>query len=136
MSKFSPFLEAREHITKAQSLLSQGPAKYYTEQFIGAYEYLMKTFAPFKTGDAVILIKVLDPMPSGWTQCAHFIKLGATATIKNVECDKDGFIVDVEFDEESWVNSTTKEIILLEPDRRHTFGFRSNYFVKVGPSNE
>lgn len=131
MSKFDPFMQAMVKLTEAQQLLSQGPASYYVEQFIGAYEYLMANFAPFKVGDKVVLVKAPNPMPSGWAHCEHFIKVGATAEVRNVECSAKGFSVEVHFDDESWINNA-KAVIPV--DDKHVFTFSDKAFLKLPPS--
>lgn len=127
---FEPFIKAMKLINEAQHLLAQGPASYYTEQFAGAYEYLMETFAPFKRGDKAILIRCPDPFPTGWEHCKHFIKPGAWATIHDVSCDKKGFLVSVYFDDESWINRD-KQIIPIFGTDKHVFNFRATSLVKV-----
>lgn len=133
MSKeqYAPFLAAMKKLAEAQELLSRGPASFYVEQMVGAYDYLMERFAPFKVGDRVMLLKTPSPMPSGWEHCRHFLVPGAYATVHQLSCDGNGFRVEVEFLDESWINSAG-EVIPMEPDRRHTFSFSDTSFVKVG----
>lgn len=132
MSKepYAPFLTAMKKLAEVQELLSHGQATIYVEQMVGAYEYLMNRFAPFWPGDTVMLLKAPDPMPSGWVSCSHYLKPGSLAIVKHVSCDGKGFRVEVEFLDESWINSAG-EVILLEQDRRHTFSFSDVSFVKV-----
>jgi hypothetical protein len=86
MSKFENFTLAMEKIAAAQELLQRGPASYYVNEITGAYDYLMDRFAPFKVGDKVMLKERPEPMPSGWSHCAHFLIRGALATVKGIEC--------------------------------------------------
>lgn len=129
MDRFEPFLKAMKLLTEAQQLLERGPASYYTEEFAGAYEYLMTNFAPFKVGDKVMLIKVPKPFPTGWEHCAHFIVMGARAVVRSVHCDREGFAIDVHFNAESWIDRDGK-VTLMELDRKHNFCFRATSFVK------
>jgi hypothetical protein len=97
---------------------------------VGAYDYLMERYAPFKAGDRVMLVKSPSPMPSGWEHCRHFLVPGAYAIVHQISCDAKGFRVEVEFLDESWIDRDNK-IIPIEPDRRHTFSFSDVSFVKV-----
>jgi hypothetical protein len=132
MSKeqYAPFLAAMKKLAEAQELLSRGPASFYVEQMVGAYDYLMDRFAPFKVGDKVVMVKELQTIPSGWSHCQHFLVPGARAVVEQIACDGKGFRVDVSFLDESWINRDGEKIP-MEPDRFHTFSFNETYFVKV-----
>lgn len=128
--KYAPFLAAMKKLAEAQELLSRGPASFYVEQMVGAYDYLMERYAPFKAGDKVIMVKELQTIPSGWSHCQHFLVPGARGVVDQISCDAKGFRVEVIFENESWINKDGEKI-LMEPDRRHTFSFNETYFVKV-----
>lgn len=136
MSKFENFTAAMEKITEAQRLLERGPASYYVNEITGAYEYLMDRFAPFKVGDRVMLKEAPDlDFNSGWWSSKHFLIRGALATVKTIECGPKGFTVQVIFDDESWIKedfaTKTKEVVLMEKDRKHLYGFSDTAFAKV-----
>lgn len=135
MSKFENFTKAMEKITEAQRLLERGPSSYYVNEITGAYKYLMDRFAPFKVGDRVMLKEQPMPMPSGWSGSAHFLKRGALATVREIECGSKGFTVQVIFDDESWIKENwatkEKEVIPMEEDGKHLYGFSDTAFAKV-----
>jgi len=135
MNKFETFKLAMEKITEAQMLLQQGPTAYYVSEITGAYDYMMDKFAPFKVGDRVMLKERPDPMPEGWQSSAHFLVRGALATVKEIDCGSKGFTVHVEFDDESWIKvdqvTGTKEIVMIEPDRKHHYCFSDRPLMKV-----
>lgn len=135
MSKFENFSKAMEKIAEAQRLLEKGPSSYYVTEITGAYEYMMERFCPFKVGDTVMLKHAPDPMPTGWVSSAHFLIAGSKAIVHSTECTPKGFLFYIKFDNESWIKrdfaSKTEEVVLFEPDRRHTFGFGENSLVKV-----
>ena len=137
-NRFENFTKAMEKITEAQHLLERGPASFYVSEITGAYDYLMNRFAPFKEGDRVMLKEQPMPMPSGWSGSAHFLKRGALATVQSCDCTPKGFVIAVVFDEESWIkenwdkNGTkSKEVVLMEPDRKHQYSFGETALVKV-----
>jgi hypothetical protein len=137
-NRFENFTKAMEKITEAQMLLQKGPCSYYVSEITGAYDYLMDRFAPFKEGDRVMLKERPDPMPGGWAGSAHFLVRGALATVRSVDCTPDGFVIAVIFDEESWIKTNwdkngtqSTEVILMEPGRKHLYGFGETALVKV-----
>jgi hypothetical protein len=134
-NRFENFTLAMEKITEAQMLLQKGPCSYYVSEITGAYDYLMDRFAPFKEGDRVMLKERPDPMPSGWAGSAHFLVRGALATVQSCDCSPKGFNIEIVFDEESWIkedwHAKTKEIVLMEPNRKHTYNFGESALVKV-----
>jgi len=126
---YAPFIAAMKKFAEAQELMSRGPGDFYVKQMVGAYIYLMENFAPFKAGDKVVLVKLLSPFPSGWAHCKHFIKIGAKCEVRHIICDENGFIVEVMFDDESWVDSAGG-INPVEEFNKHTFTFRSDSFCE------
>lgn len=119
------------------SKMNQGPLSFTLETLLAAWDKLHTEHAPFKEGDRVILIETPDLSNSpGWHHSAHFLVKGAKATVVCCELTSKGFFgVDVVFDDESWIKQPytkdeVEQIIPIEPDQRHTYGFNENKLVK------
>lgn len=90
---------------EAQIALAGGPADFYLRGLLGAHDYMMRCFSPFRVGDRVTLLKPLDPDKIGdWKRDLHFLKPGSPARIVEAWADEDGFQYYVEFDNESWID--------------------------------
>ena len=121
MTEVDKILEGIEAITKGLTMLADGPFDYTIKKLLAARETLLTLYAPFKVGDRVVLNRVPD-CTRGWSGCAHFLVLGALATVESSDCNTIGdLLFDVVFDDESWRDDKGN----IHPiDRKHTFCFR------------
>jgi len=131
MDKFDGLKEGLAHLKKAQDAFSKGPLTFYITELVGAYNFMMEHCAPFKVGDRVILIKapIINANENhGWMSSKHFLIPGAKADVLSISCNEKGFQVGVAFDDESYIDSRTKEKHISKI--KHSYGFRSSYFIK------
>jgi hypothetical protein len=102
---------------------------YKLDAVLTAYHEMFSRFCPFKVGDRVQLKKApkIDK-GSGWSGSQHFLVEGAKATVKSCDWHKNQFVFTLEFDNESWIDSTGK-IRPVTPEHRHVFGFGEGWIV-------
>lgn len=125
-------------LREAMELLSRGPLEYYLTELIAAHDLLMTRFAPFKTGDRVMLTKApIMSADHGWKPCAHFLVRGSTGTVVNADCGSKGFQFGVVFDDESTTvgyaigDLKIGDRVPVSPERRHVFAFSESYLEHV-----
>lgn len=87
-------------------LLSTGPASYYFDTLLSAYNELL-TRAPFPIGSRVALTRTPNiEKASGWAAYRHFLITGSKGTVKSVEWwnasgnRPAGFRFDIQFDDD------------------------------------
>lgn len=76
-------------IKEGFDLLSNGPADWYVDQLVAAYDMLMERFAPFKVKDRVALARTIDTTPDnmeGWRPYAHLLVKGNIGHVVSAEC--------------------------------------------------
>lgn len=128
---FSELKGVQEAHDKLANTLGGGPASYYLEK-LATYIDGLFSFAKFKVGDSVCLRKNVDPIPCGWTGCAHFLVRDEPATIKGIDYRKNGFCYEIEFRNETWVDSKGKE----QPvSQKHVFLFGENDLKKLATTH-
>lgn len=115
-------------VKEANAILSRGPIEYYVNKLLGAHRYAIENHAKLKVGDRAILVKEIDfSAAPGWVHCKHFLKLGALCTVSEVDLNENGFSCSVEFDDESWIDSTG---VVRQIKDKHTFFFSESYLEK------
>jgi len=123
--RFNKFALGIKKIEEGCRLLSSGPANYYLQEVVGAYNYLVNRFSPFKVGDRVELAETPEIKEcSGWWSSRHFLKTGEKCKIKEIECDSNGFRYFVEFDNESWIDRSNVEYKIKD---KYVYPFREKY---------
>lgn len=112
-------------IREGMDKLGGGPASWYVDQLVAAYELLMQRYAPFKVGDLVRLSRTIEGIDQehGWYACRHFLTVGSRGIVTIAECGTKGFSFGVEFFDETWID---QDGIKRIPSRRHTFMFGEN----------
>jgi hypothetical protein len=105
----------RDAMDVLNGVLIGGPASYYYERLIDYYKGCMAA-AKFKKGDRV----QLREDATGWVYCKHFLVKGAVATVEEVDYYKGDYWYDLEFDDETWVDSNGVKRV---PETKHTFRF-------------
>lgn len=106
--------------------------EWKTDQIIKTYESLFDRFCPFKIDDRVELVKDIDITKAPeWKGCAHFLKKGEKATVKNrgYYTDKNEFCFDVMFDNESYIDNNGDKNPIPDKDK-HTFFLLESHLVK------
>ena len=106
-------------------------------------EYIKGLFdhAKFKVGDRVKLNSAWthhvgnNGISSSWDSCKHFLIEGATATVKTVDFYPKGFVYDIMFDVETWIDKWAKPPIEREVTDKHLFAFHEK-FLKAEDANE
>jgi hypothetical protein len=127
---FENFKQGLEMLKDAQKLMDKGPVTFYMEKLVGAYEYMIERFCPFKKGDRIELaVTPKITSDSGWYGCRHFLIEGAKGTIYSTECGKNGFSFLVQFDDESYIDC--KGVITPIEDK-HVFYVSEESLRKVG----
>ena len=115
--------KANDMLEKVLEVGSNGPLDFYLNKINEYINVLFDRFAPFKVGDRVELIKtpIINEKESwGWLSSKHFLVKGALATVKDVDYEDGKFIVDVIFDEESWIDDKGKKRKIENKDK-HTY---------------
>jgi len=122
-------------IKELDKLLDRGELGFKLEQVLGSYASLFNRFCPYKVGDRVQLIEDLDiPEGHGWYSGKHFLIKGAIATVKDVGYRNDLFSFGLEFDNESWVDYETREIIPIK-EGKHLLYFAENKIERCCDDN-
>lgn len=125
--------ELNEFYCKIQDLQKAIPSEfgYKLNSVLSSYSEMFSRFCPFKVGDRVRLTKTpAIERGSGWYGSRHFLVEGAIATVKGCDWKKGKFVFDLEFDNESWVDSEGR-IQSIAPERRHVFGFGEDWVVST-----
>lgn len=121
--------EAAGHMQKGFDILNRGPLSFYLRELAAAYALLMDRFAPLKVGDRCALKETLDlDKDSGWYPHRHFLIAGSKGTVVEADCGSNGFIFDVHFDNETWIDRDGKE---HPRDKAHSFRLSENNLVKL-----
>ena len=104
--------------------------KYELNRALQHQKALFK-YAKFKVGDRVKLPRTLTyPSDHGWKHCAHFMKKGAKATIRDVDYDME-FTYDIEFDVETWISTYGDNKKPKPVERKHVFHFSESDLKKA-----
>lgn len=126
-------LDVIKNIQNEIGRLSGGPASFYFERVKGYVNGLFNRFAPFKVGDRV---KLVDDIPMtddnpGWHHCAHFLKKGEMAVVKDVDYVDDykggRFVAECIFDNETYKDDEGN----LHPTSKHLFSISEKWLEKV-----
>lgn len=77
---------------------------------------LFERFCPFKVGDKVKLTRtpeITETKAWGWMGSKHFLVKGAVATVREIDyrSESNCFEYWLEFDNDSFINSITKEVV-------------------------
>jgi hypothetical protein len=123
-------------LDEGMRLLGAGPMDYYAQRLVGCYEFLL-TLAPHQPGDRVRLIDtpvITERESWGWLGGKHFLVKGAIAVVHSVEANFDGFSYFLKFEDDSWINSYTKEVNPRPPKERDIYGFREKWIEKTPDS--
>ena len=113
-------------VTEADKIISQigyKPADKIQELIDGLY-----SFSTFKERDRVELNKtpVINEKTSwGWIGDKHFLVEGAKATVHGVEwrAKEQTFGYLIQFDQDSWIDPITKQLVYREEHEKHLFFF-------------
>jgi hypothetical protein len=111
--------------------------KYRLENYIACYDYMMENYCPFKIGDRVELTttpEITAEKSWGWMGSKHFLIKGAKGTVKEREFFKDHFGFGIIFDDESFVDSFTKQIHMIE--NKHFYNFSEKWLRKINENEE
>lgn len=133
---------AANKLKEAMDMFGRGPLDYYLRELVAAHDLLMSRFAPFQIGDRVKLLKSPDyEKAPGWDKCKHFLVCGAAGVIVDATCGSSGFVFDVLFDDESWIDTVGRDrpkgsVVPMPGDRKHRFGFREGWLEHVTPNVE
>ena len=98
-----------EYYKKANELLTRYPSEFFFKKMKGYAEVLFTRFAPFREGDRVMLTKtpvITEQEAWGWLRAKHFLVVGAKGTIESVDFYDGQFKAGIEFDDDSWIDST------------------------------
>ena len=103
----------------------RGNFGFHIEHIAKTHKLLFERFSPYKIGDRVMLTKSFEKNDrnTGWHHCAHFLKKGAVGTVRARAYGEKGFTFDIEFDDESYIERTTGNVVKIKANRRHVFGF-------------
>jgi hypothetical protein len=124
-------VEGARLIRQGISILDGGPLEYYLERLAGCYRFLL-TLAPLQPGARISLTETPEIRhDSGWFGSKHFLVKGAQGTVRAVHATYDGFTYDVEFDDDSWIESHSKIEHKRPPEDRGVFHFSSKW---LGPT--
>jgi len=99
---------AHQHYQNAGRLLAGGPASYYFDKFDEYITALFDRFAPFKTGDRVVLT-VAPRCEGNWLSSAHFLIPGSAGEVESVDYRNGHFVAEVVFDRETWIDAAGVE---------------------------
>lgn len=108
-----------------------GEFGYKLNSVLSSYNEMFSRFCPFKVGDRIRLTKTpVIEQGSGWYGSRHFLVEGAIATVRNCDWHKGKFVFNLEFDDESWVDSEGR-IYPIAPERRHMFSFGEDWIAAI-----
>lgn len=85
---------------QAQDLLNSGPAAYYLDTLLSAYDLLMSRYAPFQVGDHVQLAitpEITEIVNPGWYGYKDALVAGASGVVTSAECRAGRFVFSVRF---------------------------------------
>jgi hypothetical protein len=112
-------------VSKAKELVTEmnvgmgGSTEWCVGQVIESYLSMFDKYCPYKVGGRVKLKKALKiGRDSGWWGCRHFLIKGAEGTVVKRGYGGKGFLFDIAFDDESWIDSKGTR---LPVERKHTF---------------
>lgn len=128
--------EIADDLEKTLRHISTSQLPYYLRELVGAKEFLIRRFSPFKVGDRVELSYTpkIDPQNSwGWMGSKHFLLEGAQAVVEKVDCGSSGFSYAVIFDDESWIDHTGN-VHARPEDEKHRFHFNETGLRKSDPA--
>jgi len=118
-----------DQFEQAARTLSGGPASYYFQKIEEYVAALFDKYAPFKTGDRVMLIGTPDTN-NNWRTCAHFLVPGSAGLVHGVDYSKGRFVAEVEFDNESWIDTDGNPQPVTQ-DRKHVFCIGEELLKKI-----
>lgn len=127
----SDIREAASLIKQGMSILDGGPLEFYLERLSRCYDFLL-TLAPLQPGARITLAAtpvITELERSGWWGARHFLVEGAVGTIRAVHADADGFSYDVEFDDDSWIETHSKTVHKRPPEARGFFHFKPKWLT-------
>lgn len=87
-------------LKQAQDMLNSGPAGYYLDTLVSAYELLMSRYAPFRVGDSVQLVNVpeiSERINPGWRGYEAVLVADANGVVTSAECRAGRFVFGVRF---------------------------------------
>jgi hypothetical protein len=127
------------HFQPSKAPLPTQDWAYALEQMAGVYDLVEQRYACFRVGDRVKLAStpVIDEQHSpGWIGSKCFLVKGAVATVMECCIRPKGISYHVVFDNESWINSSTGELMLVDADRRQWYTFGEEALLLPGDATE
>src|SRR3974390_3536503 len=124
--------ELHKATEKFVNKMSRGPASFYFDK-LGELVEGLAGYAKFKRGDRVQLAHDIDCGGApGWLGCAHFLKEGAAATVREIYFGKNKFGYSVVFDVETFISPTTGKT--LPVTTKHMFWLKESDLAPERPA--
>lgn len=125
-------------LEEAFTPLKGGPSNFYFKRM---KEWLGAFFdnAPMKVGDKVQMIRVPEiEKSSGWWHCRDTFKIGALATVVQLDYRDGVYYLTVRWDEEFHrinvgLKNPQEKVVKLEAKQQHVFTLPDSFFVPYNP---
>ena len=106
-----------------------GSFSWGVKEVVASYLFMFDRFCPFSVGDRVMLTMTPKVEDTGWEHCGHFLQEGAVGTVVERGYGTNQFTFDVEFDNETWIDSEGN----YRPVNgdKHTFRFGEKRLTKA-----
>jgi len=140
IEKLQKQLEEIQELHKHINTFTTKYSKWHLDKLLSLAKFAM-TLCPVQVGDRIELIKtpeISKEVSWGWLGAKHFLVEGAKGTVVDIDFsdyNSPHFYAYVIFDDETWIDCSTKEFHELEPGREHLYNFATRWLRKIDESN-